>query len=328
LKKCSKYESLSIEIADPTTNLVTRIAWLYHKKGLKESCIVAMLGLSYSKVGRLLQKAREDGIVHFQVLGTTSKCLEIEKKLIDLFDLQNAVVVPTVSENAVRESLGRAAAQYLERHLTSGALFAVGWGITISEVPKFIHSPGIHDLRIVTLNGGLTPSFYLNPYDAGSKLAHIFGGQCYYVHAPAITTSEDLCRSLKADVTVKQALEMAKHADYSMVGIGVAGEDSTLVKLRYINLSETEALRQQGAVGDILAQFFNAQGEKVDCDLHQRIVAFPIEDLRKMENVIGLAGGKAKVKAILGAIRGRFIKTLITNEGTAKDLLTLGQKAE
>jgi DNA-binding transcriptional regulator LsrR (DeoR family) len=309
------------------TDLITRIAWLYYKEGLKESRIATMLGLSRSKVGRLLQKAREDGIVHFQVLGTTSNCLEIEKKLIDLFNLQDALVVPTISENKIKESLARAAAQYLERHLTSRSLFAVGWGITISEVPKFIRSQGIHDLRIVTLNGGLTPSFYLNPYDVGSRLAYIFGGQCYYVHAPAITTSEDLCHSLKADATVQQALEMAKHADYSMVGIGRAGAESTLVKMRYLNLGETETLRRQGAVGDILAQFFNAQGKKVDCGLHKRIVAFPIEDLRKMDNVIGLAGGKAKVKAILGALQGEYIKILVTDENTAKGLLTLKENA-
>ena len=308
------------------TGLITRIAWLYYKEGLKESQIATMLGLSRSKVGRLLQKARENGIVHFQVLGPSGNCLEIEKKIIDLFDLQDAVVVPTVSQNKLKESLARAAAQYLERHLASGSLFAVGWGITISEVPTFIHSQNIHDLRIVTLNGGLTPSFYLNPYDVGSRLARIFRGQCYYVHAPAITTSEELCLSLKADVTVQQALEMAKHTDYSMVGIGLAGEESTLVKLRYLNLGETEALRQQGAVGDILAQFFNAQGEKVDCDLHKRIVAFPLEDLREMKNVIGVAGGKAKVKAILGAIHGRFIKILITDEETANNLIKLEEK--
>jgi len=70
-----------------------------------------MLGLSRSKVDRLLQKAREDGIVHFQVLGLVSNCLKIEKKLIDLFNLQDGVVVPTVSENKIKESLARAGAE-------------------------------------------------------------------------------------------------------------------------------------------------------------------------------------------------------------------------
>jgi len=39
-------------------DLITRIAWLYCKEGLKESQIATMLGLSRSKVGRLLQKAK------------------------------------------------------------------------------------------------------------------------------------------------------------------------------------------------------------------------------------------------------------------------------
>ena len=72
---------------------------------------------------------------------------------------------------------------------------------------------------------------------------------------------------------------MATQADYSMISIGVAGMESALVKKRYINLTETEMLRRQGAVGDILAQFFNIEGKKVDCDLHERIVALPIEIL-------------------------------------------------
>jgi len=154
-------------------------------------------------------------------------------------------------------------------------------------------------------------------------LADIFKGECYYIYAPAIISSEKLCQSFKSDVTVRQALEMAVQADYSMVSIGVAGVESTLIKMRYLSLTETEALRREGAVGDILAQFFNIKGEKVDCDLHKRIVAFPIEDLRKMQNVIGLAGGKDKVEAILGAIHGGFIKILITDEETAKSVLNL-----
>jgi DNA-binding transcriptional regulator LsrR (DeoR family) len=84
MKLCSNYEKiLKVErpkVIGSMTDLTTRTAWLYYKEGLKESRIATMLGLSRSKVGRLLQKARENGIVHFQVLGTGSNCLEIEKK--------------------------------------------------------------------------------------------------------------------------------------------------------------------------------------------------------------------------------------------------------
>jgi len=316
-------------LKDPSEiDLLSRICWLYYKQNMTQSQIGKKLNISRIKVLQLLKKAREEGMVHINIITPLYNCLSIEQKLISTFKLKDAMVIPTPEggEETLRESLGKAAAQYLERHLKSGSLFAVGWGMSIAETVKFISSNEIRNVRVVTLNGGLTPIFSLNPYDVGSKFASIFGGDCYHIHAPAITASENLCESFKSDMTVKQALEMAHQADYFMVGIGVAGEESTLVKLRYINLSETEALRRQGAVGDILAQFFNLKGEKVNCDLHRRIVAFPIEDLRQMDNIIGLAGGKAKVKAILGALQGKFIKILITDEETAKDLLKLEEK--
>jgi lsr operon transcriptional repressor len=46
-------------------------------------------------------------------------------------------------------------------------------------------------------------------------------------------------------------------------------------------------------------------------------VAIPLEDIKKMQNVIGIAGGLNKVEAILGALRGGYIKILITDELTA-----------
>jgi len=305
-------------------DLISRIAWLYYKQNMIQSQIAKKFGISRIKVLQLLKKAREEGMVRINIVTPLYNCLSIEQKLISTFHLEDTVVVPVADgEDALGESLGKAAALYLERHLKSGNLFAVGWGLTISKVAKFINPNQISSLRIVTLNGGLTPSFFLNPYDIGGKLADIFKGECYYIYAPAIISSEKLCQSFKSDVTVRQALEMAVQADYSMVSIGVAGVESTLIKMHYLSLAETEALRREGAVGDILAQFFNIKGEKVDCDLHKRIVAFPIENLRKMQNVIGLAGGKDKVEAILGAIHGGFIKILITDEETAKSVLNL-----
>jgi len=207
--------------------------------------------------------------------------------------------------------------------LKSGHLFAVGWGRTVYEVAKFIRPNNIKRLKIVTLNGGLTTSFYLNPYDVGAKLSSLFKGECYYIHAPAIAASEKLCRSFRSDLTVKQALQMAKLANYSLVGVGEMSAETTLISTGYISLADVEILHRKGAVGNIVGQFFDIEGNIADCDLHKRIVAFPIEELRKMKNVIGVAGGKDKTEAILGALHGKFIKVLITDEETATSIIGL-----
>ena len=196
------------------TDLLIRMAWLYHKERMTQDKIALKLNISRSKVVRLLKKAEENGIIHVHILSPLCNCLQIEQKLISVFKLQDAMVIPTGQEENIRQILGKAGAQYLERHLKSDDLLATGWGRTIFEVANFIRPNGIKNLRVVTLYGGLTTSLYLNPYDIGRKLASIFDGQCYYIHTSHIT-------------------------------------DSTLVELGYINRTEIEKLRQQGVVGSV-----------------------------------------------------------------------------
>jgi len=303
-------------------DIAIRIAWLYYKENMTQKEIAERFNLSRSKVVRLLKNIRNEGIVHFHVMGPHKNCLPLERELTLTFGLQDSMVVPLFKENKIRETLGKAAAQYLETHLKSGDVLAVGWGKTIHHMADFIRSDEIKNLKIVTLYGGLTPALYMNPYDVGGKLASVFKGYCYYIHAPAITSSEELCNSFKSDLTVKRALEMGKEATWSVVGIGEVNPKATLVKLGYVSLIDLENLMREKAVGDILGQFFNIQGEKIDTELHKRNVAFPLEQLQRMKNVIGVAGGRSKVLSILGALRGKYIKILITDEETAKLLLS------
>jgi len=116
---------------------------------------------------------------------------------------------------------------------------------------------------------------------------------------------------------------MAKLANYSLVGIGEMSAETTLISTGYISLADVGILHRKGAVGNIVGQFSDIEGNIIDCDLHKRIVAFPIEELRKMKNVIGVAGGKNKIEAILGALHGNFITVLITDEETATLIINL-----
>jgi DNA-binding transcriptional regulator LsrR (DeoR family) len=55
--------------------------------------------------------------------------------------------------------------------------------------------------------------------------------------------------------------------------------------------------------------------------LDERVIGISLEEMRSLNRVVGIAGGAAKFNAILGAIRGRFINTLVTDLGTARKLL-------
>ena len=56
-------------------------------------------------------------------------------------------------------------------------------------------------------------------------------------------------------------------------------------------------------MGDILCRYFDAQGQIIDDEVHDRVIGIPMEvfgDERKL--IIGVAGGAAKVDAIRAAL--------------------------
>jgi lsr operon transcriptional repressor len=76
------------------------------------------------------------------------------------------------------------------------------------------------------------------------------------------------------------------------------------------------------AVGDIVGEWYDAQGEVLRTDIQGLRVGLSITELRTMPNVVAVAGGIDKASAIAGALAGGYADVLVTSEDVAKALLT------
>jgi lsr operon transcriptional repressor len=90
-----------------------------------------------------------------------------------------------------------------------------------------------------------------------------------------------------------------------------------------LTAADARDLRERGVVGDILGQFFDANGKVADVPIHDRRIGIDLEDLKYIPKVVGVAGGLHKVPAILGALHGGFLDVLVTNELAAVQMLEL-----
>jgi lsr operon transcriptional repressor len=90
----------------------------------------------------------------------------------------------------------------------------------------------------------------------------------------------------------------------------------------YLSAADLQRLIGKGAVGDILCRYFDADGQIIEDEVHDRVIGIPMEvfsDPRKL--IIGVAGGAAKADAIRAAVVRKYINVLITDERTATELL-------
>jgi DNA-binding transcriptional regulator LsrR (DeoR family) len=68
---------------------------------------------------------------------------------------------------------------------------------------------------------------------------------------------------------------------------------------------------------------FDLEGRFVRGELEERTIAFDVDRLDRVAVRIGVAGGAAKVRPILGALRSGALTTLVTDVSTAEAVVRL-----
>ena len=125
------------------------------------------------------------------------------------------------------------------------------------------------------------------------------------------------------DSSFQATIKMFSRVNVAISGIGAfsSSSDSYLQKAGYVSDEDIKNLLGCGAVGDIFGHYFNIEGKTCNSDLEERTIGMNLEDLREVRYTIGVAGGIQKTLAILGALRGGLINTLVTDLATANDIL-------
>lgn len=316
--------------------LLLRVAWYYYKDDMNQEDIARRLSVSRPSVGRMLDRARKAGLVSISINSRYLASVELATSLCSAFGLTEALVVPDVPgatplQRAVNARIGMAGAQYLSSHLERGTSLGVGWGDTVSRVMATVDLASLSPLRLVTLTGGVDgylqalSQWRWDPAGAGTGGAGATGASeglsAGVIPSPIVMSTAALAKAIKAEPTVQAVLSAARAATCAVVGVGTPAADSTLVRMGYLSADDAGVLAGQGVVGDILGQFFTADGTVVPLALHERRIGIELGDLKGIDTVVGVAGGVAKVDAIAGALRGAYLDVLVTNEEVARLLL-------
>jgi DNA-binding transcriptional regulator LsrR (DeoR family) len=320
---------------DDDLRQMVRCVQLYYRAQRHQNEIARELGLSSSKVSRLLKRAFAEGVVRVEV--ELPKLPRLEAALIERFRLRDAVVIPLGETRDLKEDLGVAGARYFERVAADGARVGLSCGYTLYQLIRALRERRFRDLEIYPLSGESTLQLVdLFPNTLVGMMAAKYRPHVRAYALPvqvlgSFAAARRERRRLLQKGEVRRIYEAAGNVDIALVGIGMVGEATAgFCSLAAFYGVSVRRLRALGVVGEINYHPFDRDGALIDRrelrPLTQRVLAVPPSRLRDLSArygklVIAVAGGPDKHEAILGAMRGRFANVLVTDEETAGALL-------
>ena len=214
------------------------------------------LGLTRWQARRLLNDAREFGIVRIEIVPRTARSPDLESCLQRRFGLREAVVVREQmddDEALALDGVAQAASQFIAS-LGPLPLIGVSWGRTMSAVARRLPPLWNDGVEVVLLNGAMnirSPSARTN--NTAELFARSANGAATLLPVPAILGRAATRVALEQDPTIASILALGRRAPAICFGMGAMASDSVLVQSGFITTEEQAALKAKGAVGDILA---------------------------------------------------------------------------
>ena len=287
-------------------SLMHMAARLHYLDGLSQLEVSRRMEVSTATVSRLLGLARDEGIVRIQVAD------------LDAADVLGEKLAAALALKAVRVIDGDRAAGLgaevgsllLAAGLTPGAVLTIGWGRMVQSVIA-AGLPRLPGLVVVPATGGMYETashFQINEFVR--KAAAQMGAEARFLHAPSVVSAE-LRAVLIRDPDTAQIIAAWGRADAAMVGIGLphrgggAGPDA------------------DAAAGDVVRHYVDIGGRDIGWPGQGDLMSISRAELQRIPLCIGLAMGREKAAAIIGAARSGMVNALVTDARAAAAMLEL-----
>lgn len=303
---------------------IARVARMYYLDNMKQPDIAKHLYISQATVSRLLKKAAKQGIVQISINEPEDTFLELEEQIKNHFGLSEVVIASCEQDDdkQIFSRIGQAAAQFFSATMQQDEVIGISsWSESLLSMVNHLNNNfKISAKKILQIQGGIgSPTVQKHATILSSKLAKITHAEPVLLPAQGIFGSSEARTILMADSYVQAILEQFQEITMALVGIGPICpakllEDSGNI----LTKAEMNTIAQKKAVGDICLHFYNDKGDPLETAIDKRIIGITLEQLKTIPRVIGVAGGKNKTDAILGALSGRLINILITDQYTAK----------
>jgi len=295
------------------------IARAYYLEGRSKIEIAADLSLSRFQVAKMLDDAREFGVVSIRIMDPRNPASGLDELLAERLGVDQVRVVEASdsarANNADR--LGLAVMDLLKERVRPHMTVGISWSRALDIAARFL--PDLPPCDIVQLAGAL------QVFGAGflprviAQLGESPGIHTYPIYAPLIVDEKSTALDLMRQPEIAEALARADQLDLAIVAIGAwrAGESTVWEKVSPADRAAGDAA---GAVAEISGRLIGADGQAVHTSLDERTIGVRVVQLVAATQVIAVARGIGRVDAVIAASKAGIVSCLVIDSALAAAL--------
>lgn len=298
---------------------IVHAAKRYYLDGVSRVAIAEEMGMSRFKVARMLQLAMDRGIVRIDIDALDDIDVEVSMRLRERFGLSHAlaVITPNQTTDAVRASLGRAAADLLSEIVVDDDVLGFTAGRTLTATSQYLTT--LASCEVVQLSG-VAASTPENGVEVMRRVSRVSGRPAHAIFAPLLVDTPEAAQALRRERSINDTIRRFDTVTKAVVAIGSWDPPDSQLHDLAGQLGALNELLAQGAQVEICATVLDANGREIP-GLADRAIAITTAQLCAIPEVIAVAGGPQKTKAVAAALRSGIITSLVTDVSLAQRLL-------
>ncbi|MEO4054515.1 sugar-binding domain-containing protein [Solibacillus sp. CAU 1738] len=241
-----------------------------------------------------------------------------EQKLKEAFNIDHVIIVHgnVETDSTTYAMLGKEANSVLVDYAKPNSQIAITGGSSVAAMGPYLQpQKPLNTAQFIAARGGIGDEMTMQANTLVAQFAAKSNSKYRTLFLPE-QLSEQAYSAMKEEPIVKEMMALYDEVNIVIHGIGAAEE---MAERRNSSEKDKALLLKKGAVGEAFGYYFDEQGQIVH---HIRTVGIQLEQVKKSDVVIAIAGGIHKAKAIQAYFKNAAKQTVfITDESAANEIL-------
>ncbi|MDQ1486613.1 MAG: hypothetical protein QOJ62_2306 [Actinomycetota bacterium] len=298
------------------------VARLYFVESRTKSEIAEEFGISRFKVARILEQAKDLGLVRIEIATPDNIDDALSERVRKAFGLQHVVAVETGNgtEEQLRHALAKTAAALVCELVTENDVLGIGYGRTLTIMADTMDS--LACCPVVQITGALLGvNTEQNSVELVRQISARNGGPAYPMYTPQVLPDAKTAAALRKQPEVAEAHRLFRAVTKAVVAVGSWNPPASQL-YDALPPKQREALLRQGVRAEICATLLDDDGNVVAQEFTDRCISINGRDLKAIDEVIAVAGGEHKTAAVRSVLISGHANSLVTDTALARELLS------